>query len=296
MLFRIEDVQGYQPNLRTYDPSEFVAPIIDKSEVDSFIAQEIRKQLNVHKTRGMWSYSKSLAACLLKYNKFTDNELHIFFNADIDYIAYVSHKGNVMRRYYALDDRLDGAPLFNKAGKIRLIGFVVDVSDNALADEYLRQFTGVGLKKVASPEKDSEVIVMNPPNDTVISCYIDSVYLLYALQYKYNFLNDADIREDLIAELEALDDLRFDGCHDERFALIRLIEYLALNWQEECSISGGIYKYSREEFHPSAFYDSILQFNGILKDDFETSLYLGDYNGNVVSELLWKYCGTLLDK
>lgn len=294
MLFRIENSQGYQPNLRTYDTAEFVTPIIDKAEVDTFIAQEIRKQLNGHKARNMLSYSKSLAACLLKYNKFTDNELHIFFNACADCIAYVSHKGNTMCRHYALVYRLYDVPLFNKSGTIQLLGFVVDVSDNALVDDYLRKYTGVGLKKVASPEKDSEVIVMNPSNDTVISEYLDSVYLLYALQFKYNFLNDADIYENLIAEITALDDVRFDGCPDERFALIELIRYLSWNWREERSISGDIYKYSEQEFRPSACYDPIMQFNDILKDDFEESLHLSDYNDNVVSDLFWKYCGIYL--
>ena len=37
------------------------------------------------------------------------------------------------------------------------------LTNNTLIDEYLRHYTNAGKKNLASPEKDSEVVVMIPP-------------------------------------------------------------------------------------------------------------------------------------
>lgn len=46
MLFRIEDISGFDPKLRTYDVDEFTAPFVDKQQVDEHIALKIREEIN----------------------------------------------------------------------------------------------------------------------------------------------------------------------------------------------------------------------------------------------------------
>lgn len=239
----------------------------------------------------MLSYSKSLATCLLKYNKYIDNELHIcMIQGCKDYILYISPKGNIKCKLYSINDRIDDKALFHKGGQIQLLQFIIDVSNNSLVDEYLRYYTGVGKKVLASPEKDSEVIVMNPPNDLIINQYMDAVYILYALQLRYNFLSDTDIRQALILKLMNMEAFRFEYCPQEREAFIKLIRYLSVNWRYEYRISKKIYDYLEKCEHLSIYYDSILQFYGIMKDDFEESYHNSTYNENVISDLFWEYC------
>ena len=160
MLFRIEDVSGFDPKLRKYDVDEYTASLmVDKAQIDKHIASKIREEVNGSESRELFSYSKSLATCILKYNRFTDNELHICdINNRIDYIKYVSSKGNERCKSYSLQDRVSGGRLFNRSGRIQLLNFIIDVSDNDLVDEYLRYYTSAGKKILASPEKDSEVV------------------------------------------------------------------------------------------------------------------------------------------
>lgn len=186
-------------------------------------------------------------------------------------------------------------PVFRKSGNIILCDFIIDVSENELLDKYLICYTGVGKKRYASPEKDNEVVVMNPPNDLVINQYMDSVYILYALQLKYNFLSDINITNNLVIELKKMEPFRFEYCPDERVALISLVNYLADNWNYECQISENIYSYSEKKEHISFCYDSILQFDGIMTNSFEDAYYLNSYNPNVVSDLFWKYCQIYLN-
>lgn len=295
MLFRIEDISGFDPKLRTYDVDEFTTPTVNKGQIDNYIASKIREEVNGSKNRNLLSYSKSLATCILKYNKYTDNELHIcIINGWKDYITYISPKNNVKCRFYYIQNRINGNPLFNKAGDIQLLNFVIDVSDNILVDEYLKHYTTVGKKIIASPEKDSEVVVMNPPNDLVINQYMDAVYILYALQLKYRFLSNVNVQRALILELDNMDAFHFKYCPHERIAFINLILYLSANWQYEYQISNKIYNYSENEEHLSMCYDSILQFHGIMRDNFDESYNLSTYNENVISDLFWKYCGLYL--
>lgn len=70
--------------------------------------------------------------------------------------------------------------------------------------------------------------------------------------------------------------------------------YLSANWQYEYQISQKIYEYIEKEEHLSTYYNPILQFHGIMKDDFEESYTLSTYNENVLSDLFWKYCGRYL--
>lgn len=93
MLFRIEDISGFGANLRTYNVEDFSKPIIEKTQIDNYIANLIRDEINGAQGRKILSYSKSLATCLLKYNNFTDNELHICNATKLNYFSYVSRSG-----------------------------------------------------------------------------------------------------------------------------------------------------------------------------------------------------------
>ncbi len=299
MIFRIEDVSGVDPKLRTYNVESFEFPMIDKSQIDKYIAVKIREEVNGASGRSLLSYSKSLATCLLKYNRFTDNELHICriggLQDYMDYILYVSAKNKRESMRYSIQDRINSGPLFHNNGKIHLLSFVIDISDNALLDAYLRDYTGGGRKVYASPEKDNEVIVMNPPNDIVINQYMDSVYILYALQMRFGFLNSINIRNALIDEIRNMERFRFEYCPNERLAFIDLICYLYTNWEYEFEISRKIIDHSKKEDHISFHYNPILQFYNILEDLFQESYNLGSYNENVLSDLFWKYCKRYLE-
>lgn len=295
MLFRIEDISGFNPNLRIYDVDESTKPLVDKTRIDEYIALKIREEVNGAKSRELLSYSKSLATCILKYNKYTDNELHICIINDIkDYILYISPDGNEKWKPYFIGNRINGEPLFQKNGKIQLLNFIIDVSNNDLLDNYLRCYTGSGKKVLASPEKDNEVVVMNPSSDLVINQYMDAVYILYALQLKYRFLCDIKIQRTLIDELSNMDEFRFEYCPHERMAFIHLILYLSAKWKYEYQISQKIYDYADSEEHLSICYDPILQFHDIMENDFEESYDFSTYNQNVISDLFWKYCGIYL--
>lgn len=65
MLFRIEDVSGFEPNYREYEPENYNYIQVDKEDIDSYIATEIRKQINCSNEREVLSYSKSLAMLII---------------------------------------------------------------------------------------------------------------------------------------------------------------------------------------------------------------------------------------
>ena len=77
-LFRIEDINGFNPITRVYQNENSNYPVIEAGKLDQYIAEEIRKCVNGSRSRSFLSYSKFLTTCLLKYNNYTDNKLHIF--------------------------------------------------------------------------------------------------------------------------------------------------------------------------------------------------------------------------
>ncbi len=293
MLFRIENTSG--DNIRSsYDPEDYSFPVVVKADIDQVIASMIRSEVNGAADREILSYSKSLAACILKYNKYADNELHIFEEGlSLDSILYEDSK-RLSRDPYQISGRVycgSERPYFEDSGEITLRDFVIDISDNELLDSYLRMYTGTGRKLMASPEKDSEVVVMNPNNDLVIEQYAEAVYTLYALQYRYRFLQNPSAHYELISKIVRLHDGRFACCEDdERRGIIDIINYLACCWNYEYSISQGIYEYFRasENFLPA--YNPVYEFDSIVNEDFDEAYRNSDYNGNIVSELCWRIC------
>ena len=308
MLFRIEDVSGFEPNLRTYDIEEVEKPIIKKMEIDQYIASKIRAEINGHNKRDILSYSKSLAVCLLKYNKFNDNELHIYprsrLYSDLSFIWFRDEYGDEKCAIYCIEERLNKRPLpefWGTYGKMQLLNFVIDVSDNKILDKYLRLYTNVGKRKIASPEKDKEVVVMCPPIDLIIRNYMDSVYVLYALQMKYEFLGYK--KKELIDGIKQLPDEHFCYFPDTKEAIILIVEYMERYSPYEFDISKKIYKdvFGVEKNAPKCqeyhlYYDSILQLINIIKYGFEEAYSLSDYNDNVVSKLIWEVCSEFLEE
>lgn len=293
MVFRIEDNQNIDGNHREYEIPFQSLPVLKMKEFEKYLAEQIRKEINNSQDRNLLSYSKALGVCLLKYNKFTDNELHI--NTDIDsvcgyiYFYYLKNQKlefacepfDLMYGLYGLDSK-------KRERDIIVLNFNIDVSDNYLLDGYLRKMTGTGRKKVASPEKDKEVLVMQSPNDMVISDYLDSVYLLYALVLRFGMKKS--VYENLYYRIQNLEDYRFECCGEiERKALLTIIEYLYYYGKDERIMIEQILQDSQNNEHLSTYYDPILQLLGIQEESFEDSFMLGDYNSNIVSEWIW-YC------
>lgn len=207
------------------------------SEIEAYIAAEIRKEVNGANNRHLLSYSKSLGICLLKYNKYADNEIHLNGEFVFDYITYYECKSQKTGfEVYSLDYALVDLGIEKKNKEVILTNFVIDVSDNKLLDSYLLKFTGVGRKKLASPEKDKEVLLFQFPQDLVIKQYSDSVYLLYALVIKYGM--NTYIYDVLIDYVFNLEDFRFEFCElDEHAAMIQIIDYIYKNQKLERKIS-----------------------------------------------------------
>ena len=114
------------------------------SEVQTYIANEVQKEINNQNDRKFLSYSKSLGICLLIYNKYTDNELHLS-NLDLDFIHYYElEKQKEKIKYYSVAEGVYGYKYKHGNRKIILAIFAFDVSNNEQIDFYLKKFTGVG--------------------------------------------------------------------------------------------------------------------------------------------------------
>lgn len=290
MLFRIENSEYVGGIHRNYNIEKENLPMIYMHDLDKFISMEIRKEINGAADRRLLSYSKSLGVCLLKYNKYADNEIHINHSCDYyDYIWYydITNQKPVIDDYnlnYVINKNRD-----KKQGchQIEVRNFAVDVSDNKLLDKYLRIYTGIGRKKMASPEKDKEVLLFQSPDDIVIKQYSDSVFLLYAFVIKYNM--SQSLCDNIIYELAKIDDFRFSYCEsDEKMGLILLVQYLYYNQKKEQEIYKAIINGVYNGDSISCYYDPITQFFDIQNNSFLEAAECSDYNSNVVSDCIWE--------
>ena len=291
MLFRIEDTENIDGCHRRYTIPFDELPIMRMSELERFLASEVRKEINNSNTRKLLSYSKSLGVCLLKYNQYTDNELHI---SGIPQNCLWYYDCKKQRPQVISYDMRSGLPAYERNHpnrEIILLNFSLDVSDNNLVDSYLRSHTGVGKKKVASPEKDKEVLVMQSPDDLIVSQYTSSVYLLYALVRKYGMTET--VAQSIYSKISSLEEFRFDYCDQtERSALLAIVDYLFIHGNTERAISHRVFADSQNDNRISTYYDPILQLHGIQEDDFRDSYLLGDYNSNIISEWIWEIYST----
>lgn len=252
MLFRIENnqEQGGDGKIREYELSFRELPRMKVKDMEKYIAEEIRKEINGSNNRNLLSYSKSLGVCLMKYNKFSINELHI--NKDNDnYIDncityYICKKHNIKEdtAYLDFDTGLIGLP--KKDNEIVIIKNIeIDVSNNESVDRYLRKVIGVGIKKVASPEKDCEVLLMQSPDDLVISDYLHSIYLLYGLVLKYGM--KTKIYNYLYDKIYWLKEDYFTDCPEERGAILYVLNYLYEQYKYERKVIKKILSFSEKE-------------------------------------------------
>ncbi len=139
-----------------------------------------------------------------------------------------------------------------KGDKIILKNYVIEVDNNRLVNEYLKNYTQKGKKKMASCEKDKEIIIRHIETDYIISkqLSIDAVYLIYALQYKTKFLNWGSVTEELIKIFEE------EVEEDEYNALRNLVLYLKYYWQYEEQISKIVIREKQQDSRIVIGYDS----------------------------------------
>lgn len=288
MLFRIEDTENIDGCHRRYTVPFDELPKMRMSELEKFLASEVRKEINNSNTRKLLSYSKSLGVCLLKYNQYTDNELHISGIPQNGLCYYDCKKKQSKIIGYDMCSGLPAYELNHPNREIILRNFSLDVSDNNLVDSYLRIHTGVGKKKVASPEKDKEVLVMQSPDDLIVSQYTSSVYLLYALVRKYGMTET--VFQNIHSKIATLEEFRFYYCDKtERNALLAIVEYLFYKGNIERAISHRVFEDSQNDNRFSTYYDPILQLHGIQEDEFWDSYMLSEYNSNIISEWIWEF-------
>lgn len=235
------------------------------------------------------SYSKSLAVCLLKYNDKRTGELHILDeDYNIDTIYYTNSKrGIVKAKWYNIEERSLDNPIFKKNTDIYLEDFMIDISiERRILDKYIEKYTNKSTKKMISPQKDQEVIVMNPRNDLVVpERSMDSIYVLYALQKRYHFLKDKKIRKDLKHKIKE------NVQKEEREVFYKLISYLGEEWKKEEQNSKKIYDYEQRITHWLKG-DPFLEFDSISREEFEYA-----YNHRVYeekSQLFWDSCAEYL--
>lgn len=76
----------------------------------------------------------------------------------------------------------------------------------------------------------------------------------------------------------------------EKNAFIQIIQYLSTHWNREFWLSRAILEESKKTEHLSLAFDSILQFDYIMKNEFMESYKLSDYNQNKISNLFWNFC------
>lgn len=281
MLFRIEDTENESGVKRQYTRSLDELPKMYLSQMNQYIANEIRKEVNNTNDRQLLSYSKSLGICLFKYNYYTDNELHISltFPNRVKYYNWQTQTevtcGYDMYQWNLLTDT-------GKNPEVTLCNFALDISDNRQLNNYLTQMTGIGKKKFASPEKDKEVVLMQEPNDLIISQYISSVYLLYSLFYKYGM--PELVFWNIIKMISTLEDFRFDFCPvSERLALINVIIYLYRKGNQEKMFANKIISKDKEDIRLSTYYDPNIQFHDIQDTSFEYAYWLNNYNHDIIS-------------
>ena len=130
MLFRIEDTENIKGFRRQYELPEEDLPRMRLLELDEYIAGEVRKEINNSNDRKLLSYSKSLGVCLLKYNNYTDNELHISHITPNQLCYYDCKKEQSKVIWYDINYRMQKYGFKHSNRKIVLYNFSLDVSDN----------------------------------------------------------------------------------------------------------------------------------------------------------------------
>lgn len=187
--FHIEDAFEQRMN---YETNTSALTLIEKTQVNNFIANEIRLQVNGSQQRSIFSVSKSLGIVLFKYNKIGDNPLHII---PINYLDQLEVSISPNDTHFLIPYGIQNTAQLSKGinqSNFYLHNYVIDVSNDNALNQYLHTYTPVGKYPYAACEKDKEVLMRHITPDFTISdeIYIDAVYLIYALNYRYGFLQN----------------------------------------------------------------------------------------------------------
>lgn len=292
MLFRIDTSSGFNNHNRQYSFSDSEPVILKGGEIEGFIAGEIAKEINGSNDRRLISYSKSLGVCLLKYNNYLDNGLHF---AEVSSNTHAGYTELCCR----IGDEISCVSYYLQYGlnfpfeEAELLNFIADVSDNRIVQNYFQKHLGKGKNPFASPEKDREVVMMRPLNEKVITAdNLESVYILYGLSMRYDFLSDEDIPAGLIRDvIHAFNEGRFNN--EETEAIISLINYMACYRNYERSLSRAVRERNSIGDRIPFCYDLICEYDTIMNSSFSEAYDL-TYTSNIITSAIWKWCGIFL--
>lgn len=287
MIFRIEDTSNPDGNHRKYNISLRECPTMTLSQLNEYISNEIRKQVNNSKDRRLLSYSKSLMICLMKYNEYTDNELHINTEITRNSCGFIKFLYESKLLCIPFDLRYDLSSIREclQDTFIVLHNFAIDIADNELLDRFLHENTATHRKKVASPEKDHEVLLFQSPNDIILTEYLQQAYILLALSIRYGL--PSGVANYIKYQIEHLPELRFDFCPQERQALIDIVCHIYYNQAFEKQVLKTI----KDDEVLRISYDAIYQFKSIIDRESSFDDLYGDdyfYNNNVVSNIIFE--------
>lgn len=235
MFFRIEDNNGFNPKLREYNKDSFESPFIKSSDADKYIAEEIRKEVNGANERSLFSCTRSLGVALFKYDYYADNFIIIEYDLEDEVRLEVKDTRIERSCYYDILDLNYPLKHLYPNKKIKIFNFSIAVDNDKYLNRYLKAYTGIGKKKFAAVEKDSEVIIKHMNDDIKVSQHIDALYILYALQWRTNFLKCYYSREYL---KNVYDKLEIDK--SEREAFYKITSYLYCELENEKKMSQRI--------------------------------------------------------
>lgn len=270
--------------------------VIKYDNLNTYIADEIRKAVNNDSERLFISYSKSLTVCLLKYNELHNGDLHICLP---EYVNYVS--------FYDTENYLNNRPIvqtynikktFNfynhlLSKEIIISTLCIKISNNRILNQYLINNTSnrIGLKTYASPEKDKELLLYKPKNVfNISSIHMGFVYLLYSLAVTnnlrkiivnnlLNYINDEDNDFNI-----------FESGNSDKTALLLIIEYLYRKQKFEKNEYNRLSK-GRGYVGPRLECGAYSDFEYILDGDLKNVLIhfnpLSEFYSNLERELLY---------
>lgn len=290
-LFRIETENlSIKPSFgRKINPIENVRSL---SEANHLIAQEIREEVNFHSKRKIYSWTQSLGIALFKYNKYTDGTLMILPCVDLDIVIFAMQNAFDHVDKYCLPYNIyphGQLAEFNPNVRLAIDNYIICVADNFALKAYLKYYTGFGLKARIFPEYDREVIVRD--NFKLSSYWIidgsnlDALYILYALQTKYNFLYKKNALNILLLYIQ-----QYVENYELKIAVMYLVNYLAgVTIDERENLNRTLNIYNRDA-RLNLYYDGYQAAQEIfegrigLEIIYKESMY---YIHTLILELVW---------
>lgn len=286
MLFHIED----EYRQREYNWNSCAIVQTTGEQINKIIAEEIRKQINGSNNRSVFSASKCLGTVLFKYNQIMTNPLHLIkMEPSFVDFSFINEYGRWERDLVCF--YLDNPNYFERRfgrNEIRLNNYVIDISNDKLIHEYLKESINIGKKYYAACEKDQEVIVRHITNQLIITEeFLDAVYFLYGLNVCSNFLFHYEILNLIISELSCI-------TNDEEIikAFYILIQYLVRYGRYDFIMSlpniNPLIELPR--FYQDAYTSIIQLFNKKINKEYrllELNDYIIHYNYSRLVDIIW---------